>query len=380
MTYYNEIEPYPAQWIRNLIDIGHLPPGLVDERDIQDVTPNELLGYNRCHFFAGIAGWEYALRLAGWPEELPVLTGSCPCQPFSTAGKRGGGADERHLWPAWFWLIRQCRPAIIFGEQVASKDGLSWLDVVFSDLGAEGYSCGAADLCAASVGAPHIRQRFWWVAHNIGIGSHASKSITGRSWFTDWQTKSTKSSPVGELGDIQEFGSGTGLCDCGQAGQRGDEFADTSATGILADTIGAWECRGDIGRPGASRREVEEQENRQSVTDQLGDRCEDVCRLADTGLQGLAERQSIRRYHEPQQQTIERGSSNQWADCEWLPCRDGKARPNEPGLHPLAHGIPQRVGRLRAYGNSIVPQVAAEFVKIVMAYLMARDDYKMEGL
>ncbi len=94
-----------------------------------------------------------------------MWTGSCPCQPFSAAGKGGGVANERYLWPDFFRLISECRPAIVFGEQVASAAGLGRLDLVQAALEGAGYACGAADLCAASLGAPHIRQRLYWVAH-----------------------------------------------------------------------------------------------------------------------------------------------------------------------------------------------------------------------
>ena len=103
-AYYNEHEPYAAQWLRNLIAAGHIAPGDVDARDIQEVTPDDLTGYTQCHFFAGLGGFSYALRLADWPDDRPVWTGSCPCQPFSPAGKRAGTDDPRHLWPAWFRL------------------------------------------------------------------------------------------------------------------------------------------------------------------------------------------------------------------------------------------------------------------------------------
>jgi DNA (cytosine-5)-methyltransferase 1 len=163
-AYYNEIDPYAAQWLRNLIAKGHIAPGDVDERSIELVKPSDLLGYTQCHFFAGIGVWSHALRKSGWPDDRPVWTGSCPCQPFSAAGKRGGFSDERHLWPTWFGLIAECKPVVVFGEQVASKDGLAWLDTVHADLEGANYAVGAVDLCAAGVGAPHIRQRLWFVA------------------------------------------------------------------------------------------------------------------------------------------------------------------------------------------------------------------------
>lgn len=163
-AYYNEIEPFAAQWLRNLIARDLIAPGDVDERSIVDVQPEDLRGYAQCHFFAGIGGWSYALRLAGWPDDAVVWTGSCPCQPLSSAGQRKGHADERHLWPAFHGLIAECAPSVVFGEQVASKDGREWLAGIRADLEALGYACGAADLCAAGVGAPHIRQRLFWVA------------------------------------------------------------------------------------------------------------------------------------------------------------------------------------------------------------------------
>src|SRR5215831_7704769 len=121
LVFYNDNDAFCAQWLRNLGDAGLLPVGFVDERSIADIEPSDLAGYDECHFFAGIGGWPYALRLAGWRGE--VWTASCPCQPLSSAGRGLGHADSRHLWPAFYALIAQCRPPTIFGEQVASKDG-----------------------------------------------------------------------------------------------------------------------------------------------------------------------------------------------------------------------------------------------------------------
>jgi DNA (cytosine-5)-methyltransferase 1 len=164
-AYYNEIEPFAAQWLRNLIAAGHIAPGDVDERSIADVSPDDLRPYTQCHFFAGIGVWSHALRLAGWPDDRPVWTGSCPCQPFSVAGSGRGTSDERHLWPVWFNLVRECRPAVVFGEQVEAALRHGWLDLVQADLESIDYACGAISLPAAGVGAPHNRARLWFVAH-----------------------------------------------------------------------------------------------------------------------------------------------------------------------------------------------------------------------
>lgn len=171
-AFYNEIDPYAAQWLRNLIAVGHIADGDVDERSIVDVQPSDLAGYTQAHFFAGIGGWSLALRLAGWPDDRPVWTGSCPCQPFSDAGQRLAEEDPRHLWPHFRRLIAKCSPPVVFGEQTASALGRTWLSGVRSDLEAMGYAVGAADLCAAGVGAPHGRQRLWFVADADGKGEH----------------------------------------------------------------------------------------------------------------------------------------------------------------------------------------------------------------
>ncbi|EBG9600549.1 DNA cytosine methyltransferase [Salmonella enterica subsp. enterica] len=163
-AYYNEIDPFAAAWLRNLIDAGCIAPGVVDTRSVEEVTANDLKGFTQCHFFAGIGVWSYALRCAGWPDSRPVWTGSCPCQPFSQSGKRWGFNDPRHLWPTWRQLIKKCAPYVIFGEQVASKDGLTWFDAVQFDLEKAEYAVAVVDLCAAGFGAPHIRQRLFWVA------------------------------------------------------------------------------------------------------------------------------------------------------------------------------------------------------------------------
>jgi DNA (cytosine-5)-methyltransferase 1 len=153
-AYYNEIDPKAAAWLRELIKRNLIAQGDVDERSIKLVQPNDLRRYTQCHFFAGIGVWSYALRQAGWPDDFPVWTGSCPSQSFSAAGKRKGFDDERHLWPDWFRLVRECQPKYVFGEQVSSKDSRTWLDLVHDNMENEGYAVGTVDSCACGVGAP----------------------------------------------------------------------------------------------------------------------------------------------------------------------------------------------------------------------------------
>jgi DNA (cytosine-5)-methyltransferase 1 len=309
-AYYNEIDPHAAQWLRNLIAAGHVAPGDVDERSIEDVRPDDIRGYTQCHFFAGIGVWSYALRLAGWSDDRPVWTGSCPCQPFSAAGQGLGFADERHLWPAWFHLIKECRPAVLFGEQVASKDAEPWLDLVQDDLEALDYAVGAVPLPAAGIGAPHIRDRLYWLADASREGL-AQRKRNGR---------------------IQREALGT------SAGQ--------AALGSC--TVGGLEYAGSIRR---QRREApapgydNDGATPKRPQSEHGPSLAGTHRISENGT----------------------GPTNGfWRDADWLACTDGKWRPVEPGTFPLAHGVASRVGRLRAYGNAIVAQAAKE---VIAAYM-----------
>ena len=324
-VYYNDADPAVCAWLRELIAAGLLPAGEVDERSILEVEPTDLRGFTQCHFFAGIGGWPCALRLAGVPEDLSVWTGSPPCQPFSQAGQRKGQDDDRHLAPAFLRLVAACRPELVFGEQVASAAVLgrvggadrtttegatdwTWFDALASDLEAASYAVAAADLPAAGIGAPHIRQRLFFGAIALEPGG---------------------------LGD----GLGAGLQ--GRIGMpsRSDQRSarTTGLAGGLADGDGG------LARDGALQR------GRQH-------RCEPTDREAGRLAEGA----------DPAGTNATDGI---WRDPDWLLCRDGRWRPVEPGTFPLADGISSRMGLLRGYGNAIVPPLAAEFVTAFMESL-----------
>lgn len=170
MVYYNDSDPFAAQWLRNLIAAGHLPDGVVDERDIRDVQAKDVSRFHQVHLFAGIGGFPLALRLAGWPDDRPCWTGSPPCQSFSLAGHMRGEDDDRDLWPEMFRLVREQQPEFVFGEQVQGAIAHGWLDRVFADLESECYACGSMVLPACAVAAPHERDRIFWVAESEFVG------------------------------------------------------------------------------------------------------------------------------------------------------------------------------------------------------------------
>ncbi len=347
--------------------LGGDAPGLVDERSIEEVQPQDLAEFAQCHFFAGIGGWSLALRTAGWPDDSAVWTGSCPCQSFSASGKRAGFGDKRHLWPAWFRLIRECRPDTIFGEQVASNDGLAWLDIVSADLEGAGYAVGAADLCAAGVGAPHIRQRLYFVADALQnrtrrIGREmgkAPRNTEGQELQVGRFTFETeRGGQAGELADAERR-----RCEQRDAAERRVQEPDAgrAAGGVGESSIAGLEGHAGHGGEGdESRRDGEDAPRPASAPSTVGK----LGHATNAGREtwdgnGLR----IERCSGAITESSACASGGFWADVAWLPCRDGKLRPTQPGIFPLASGVPNRVGTLRGAGNAIVPQVAAAFIE-----------------
>ncbi len=429
-AYYNEIDPYAAQWLRNLIAAGHIAPGDVDERSIEDVKPDDLRQYKQCHFFAGIGVWSHSLRRAGWSDDRPVWTGSCPCQPFSDAGKGAGFDDERHLWPSFQWLIQELRPEHIFGEQVASKSADVWFDLVQADLEGMGYTFGLVPYPSAGVGAPHIRDRAYWVAHADMQYKSSARNQTrlantgwplaaGRVAITDGIGRERREVPAqggkhhrdaaerlkGEHGF--ECGGETGADWLGNApGEQQDqkpgflhgpqsELDGGGRTVGLADTLGTGRAswRSIAGNEafagcGTADRLADTNDDRQqpgargsscsecSTTGNDDRGSGEINRVANTsgnGWQG-----GLSGGQTPQRKT-KHGSvgcgcpncrpgpvNGFWRDSDWLHCRDGKWRPVRPQSFPLVNGAPSRVGRLRAYGNAINSDAATAFIESYM--------------
>ncbi|HCA9766707.1 TPA: DNA cytosine methyltransferase [Klebsiella variicola subsp. variicola] len=314
-AYYNEIDPFAAQWLRNLIAAGHIAPGEVDERSIEDVTPDDLRGFTQCHFFAGIGVWSHSLRLAGWPDDRSVWTGSCPCQPFSAAGKGDGFADERHLWPHFFHLISERRPQHVFGEQVASGNANTWFDLVQADLEGMGYAFGLVPFTSAGIGAPHIRERAYWVAEPAG--EQHQKLLPGLEKCN---------SEEGGWSPAQS----TGLCSA--SGMGDTNLTRLEGFGGNDGAAGRERATGPVAAPGVHLRPLE-------VNGFWRDADWLFCR------------------------------DGKWRPVEpgTFPLVDGAAARMgrvEPGVARVASS--NRVGRLKGYGNAINAQAAAAFIRAYM--------------
>ena len=408
-AYYNEFDEYAAQWLRNLISAGLIAQGEVDQRSIKHVHPDDLRGFTQVHFFAGIGVWSHALRSSGWEDDRPVWTGSCPCQPFSAAGNRAGMDDERHLWPDMFRLIEAHRPAVVMGEQVASKDGLAWLDTVQADLEGAEYTAWAADTCAAGVGAPHIRQRLYWVgyskrdrlqgrlpgwpnpARGLVYGStRRDGTVGGLAYATGngqrqrWQGSGTEvqghgterswqHTKPGHLGELPGRVEGLGTSPDRLAYPNGDGF---ESRGEASATNGYWSATDADGRA-------------VWVADTGGER-----RQQDAG--GAPGHEEAHGW-EPHLDHIFAGDVQVhrshptygfWGNPDWLLCKDGRWRPIEPGVTALVDEPASRVvssstswrtpagpkgfghipSQVKGYGNAICSVQASAFIRAVMEH------------
>lgn len=364
-AWYNEIDAAKAEWLRENIKAGLCAPGEVDERSVADVRPDDLRGFRQCHFFAGIGIWSYALRLAGWPDDRPVWTGSCPCQPFSVSGKRAGGADDRHLWPHWARLIRECGPAEVLGEQVEAAVRHGWFDLVSDDLEAAGYAVGAIAFPACSVGAPHIRQRLYFGAYAASArGQQQLRSGAGEICAAGCEIDHWWPAPQADIfagGGATERSADTLRDGTGHAtGESlGAEAAANGEDGRLSRKRLRIGVEGAIGlmpnSPSERRREARQSSGGRTQRDgepgELGDTAGRGC-----GVRGSAS--GIARW--AAQSGATRGF---WSGCDWWYGRDGKYRPIKPGLFPLAHGVAARVLKLRGAGDGIVSTQAKAFIE-----------------
>lgn len=388
MNYYNDIDPKCCAWTQELINAGLIPPGDVVCKSILDIKPHELEKYTQCHFFCGINGWSHALRLAGWPDDRPVWTGSPPCQPFSCAGKQAGASDDRNLWTPFVRLVRECRPECIFGEQVEAAIRVGWLDRVFADLEEMSYATGSVILGAHSAGAPHIRQRIYWCAVRMadcGSGGRFRQDAAKSGGDGTHDGILGGNGDDGRLADARcpeherqrrcrEAHGATGTAE-GEAQQREWSWtanSDCCAVSRMADADGAKRELRELrlfsnGRSGDG---IEEQSERakSGLADASGGQRQQLDGAQGHGLQrpaddgagggmGHADEPGPQGRREHRKRAGELPSrenvpSNFWSGSRWHACRDGKARrvPASCGFQFVAPGIPDLMAALRDAG------------------------------
>jgi len=387
MNYYNEWDKNAAEWLRELIRMGEIPDGFVDDRSITEVKPDELNQYTQCHFFAGVAGWSEALRIARISPNRPLWTGSAPCQPFSVAGNKKGKADVRHLFPVWLNLILVCKPPVIFGEQVESAIAHGWLDDVYQGLEAEGYACGTAVLPACGVGAPHRRNRLFFVADSGHYGLTATALGGSSPTSAGKQPEGSRGSGDAKGAGLPSFvssdvanGSSIGRehrpdVSGGNAAANGAEGrqlrpADVGEDGVVADDGRVSEGRGETSNGAEGRRPCSEPSGCGTSVN--------MAHLREPGCEGSERSRSSGAEGRPDGHASERRGS--WDGFEWHLCADGRSRPVERAIPCLDDGLqgllvrggnlamrhlkPKKRGQsaLKAMATPSSPELAAEFI------------------
>jgi len=238
---------------------------------------------------------------------IDIITGGYPCQPFSIAGRKKGEEDPRHLWPEYFRLIKELRPSWVIGENVSGHIKLG-LDTVLENLESEGYSARTFSISASSVGAKHQRERIWIVANARQHGGRIE--------------------PAGN-----SEGTGRGSLETTERSADTDTISRSSeGEETLANSV-------ELGLEKHGHSETTESIKRGET-------------MADTNVEG-------------RQGRIYRGQNKEWESQQRYFGRNSAAHgqqeqnwwDTEPELGRVAHGIPNRVDRLKGLGNSLVPQI-----------------------
>ena len=301
---------------------------------------------------------------------VDIITGGYPCQPFSGAGKQKGVEDKRHLWPEYFRLIKECRATWGIGENVSGHIKLG-LDSVIEDLESEGYAARTFSISASSVGANHQRERIWIVANSDSSGSESAQpAIIGE--------QKNKEIGNGQTDDTARITSGANSTFPEQGGETKMEFM-ANASGVRRQNFG--------GNDGKNGPEKFQQENVQfgnqcqihtsDVADAYGvnDAIGRVDReIQETGGSGSIDERgsgtnangfSYSSKNETLDSTITNSNSKrqqeQWKTSttqtknKSIEC--GSWWKTEPNVGRVVNGLPNRVDRLKALGNSLVPQI-----------------------
>ena len=278
-------------------------PGILIHSDIKTLTK-------------GIIEKEFINRYGYYePKEL-ILTGGVPCQPASTAGKRRGRTDDRWLWDEATRLVREVKPAFALFENVTgliSLENGKALEKIFADLENEGYTVESFIIPACGVGAWHRRDRIWIIAYTKGYGDR-------REFRASNGTQRQKQRPEN---------------------QHQDESQRFEPAGEILSS--------DVSKSTDSR--IESMRGREN---QANDKSRD---------------QNVPNSDIPGSQGWNSGELQKCTDQQ--PARKGNSQNNgsywesEPDVGRVAHGVSNRVHRLKGLGNAIVPQIAFELFKAI---------------
>jgi DNA (cytosine-5)-methyltransferase 1 len=307
-------------------------------------------------------------------NNIDIITGGYPCQPFSVAGNKKGEQDPRHLWPEYFRLVQECRPTWVIGENVGGHIKLG-LDTVLSDLESEGYSARTFSISASSIGANHKRERVWIVANsNDRLSKQSNEEVrTGRNTFDNGNSDMANS-------NIERLeGSNRSLSSEHERDKRRDSH-EHSDEKIMANSSSE--------RLERHRREHELRED--SEEGKVSRSSEDVANSDNTGNRTSEyavnkNRQKIDKRRQEQSQFKSSRQSEDVANSERIrqqgpgkPIGSSNTETNsngktswfnhgsereegwwdlEPNVGRVAHGIPNRVDRLKSLGNSLIPHI-----------------------
>ena len=272
--------------------------------------------------------------------QIDILTGGFPCQPYSSAGKRLGKADERHLFPEMLRCIKEVKPRYIVGENVRGL--VSWggglvFNEVCDDLEREGYAVQPFLIPAASVGAPHQRQRIWFVAHS---------NDKGRS---------------GEFREIQK--------ENGEISKRYNnaELGNTS-DGPVTNSIGSMQRANEYG---SLRQENGEINGQRSSSIYNAIRSNGDTRIITDSNSFGQERREKGECSENRTQS----NDKQFERCSKFHRGNFEMFPTQSPICGGDDGLPKELDNItfskwrkesiKAYGNAIVPQVAYEIFKTI---------------
>jgi len=336
---------------------------------------------------------------------VDIITGGYPCQPFSVAGRQKGVEDPRHLWPEMFRVVQESRPTWVIGENVAGHIKLG-LDSVLKDLESEGYRTRTFSVSASSVGANHQRERIWIVAHSecnehqhtLKKVNGKEKEVPGKHWKENGSArKSVGADPIRETdntdvanarqsnGGIEPSGNtespGRGASEkaersadankAARSSERAEAMADSESisgdereyrnhsqekqekrnvrgqSGHVADTL-----KGHVQAGRERRREIRQGHQEEGFSDNASSGSK---AMADTDKKGIFSATASRNNGKDKTQSPD---EHAWG------CRSvsgGEILQGnwsvEPDVGRVAHGIPNRVDRLKSLGNSLIPHI-----------------------